>query len=188
MNETSESPVSGNPSATTASFNPIIEGMKKGALASLTLSALYALAVPLLFAVLNQSSPLTTPATLQDGGAVFSAVAENYGNVLLLSGLAFVVGVVPALIFGLIGGGIIGAICYGINRRLPTIQAIGYGFWISLAIVAVRIILLVWSEGYPGVGDWQDPFFGVIVVGPLIGAFFGFWWVVVKVNERMPID
>lgn len=189
VNETPASPVAFQDSISAKPFNPIWEGMKKGAIVALALAALYALAVPLFFAAMNQSLPMTSaPENLQEGETVANAVGNPYVNALLAGGRAFLVGGIPAFIFGIIGGGLIGAsFRYWVKRRLSLMQILLYGLGISLTIVGIRILLLMGSQGFPptGVGI-TEPSFWIGVAGPMIIASLGFWWVGYQVNTKMP--
>lgn len=185
MNETPSSPPILQAPMAPHRYNPILEGLLKGAIAALTLALLYAFGVPLLFALMNQSLPFDSPTNLQDGGEVATTIANNYGNALMVGGMTFLIGAIPALIFGLIGGGIIGAIFrYGVKRRLSLQQVLLYGFGISFAIVGSRLFFIIQSEG----SDFSilDPLFWILVAGPMIAAFLGFWWVMYQVNQKMP--
>ena len=189
MNESPAPPISFQDSIPAHPFNPIVEGMKKGAVASISIAVFYALTVPLLFSLMNPGFPSPTPpATLQDGDAAVSAVASNYGSVLMVGGLALVAGGIPALVFGIIGGGVIGVVFrYYIRQQVSSTLALLYGFWISLAIVSIRFLMLIQRDDSPfSAFNLADPLFWVMVMGPMIGAFLGFWWVAYQVNSKMP--
>jgi hypothetical protein len=188
VNESPASPLASQESVPVRPFNPVVEGMKKGAMIALSLALIYAFAVPLFFAAMDQQLPGAPPNNLQDGSAVTHSIANTYGAALMAGGMAFLIGGIPAFIFGVIGGGIIGAIFrYGVKRRLSLTQVLLYGFLMSVSIVGIRILLLVQSEGADLLAsELTDPFFWVMVAGPMILASLGFWWVAYQVNQKMP--
>lgn len=188
MKETVLSSPSSNDLMPAKPFNPIWEGMKKGAIVALIIAALYALAVPVLFATMNQSLPLSAPSDNgQPATAEVVPLANRIGSVLRSTGFALLVGGIPALILGAIGGGIIGAVFrYGVKHRVSTARALLYGFCMSLGIVSIRLVMLIQSEGALDGTTLADPLFWVMVMGPMIGAFLGFWWVAYQVNTKMP--
>lgn len=178
MNETPASPVTSQDSILAKPVNPIWEGMKKGAIVALGIAVLYALAVPMGLLLLNEPLPPLPGA---------DASTNPFLAALVMSGMALLVGGIPALILGAIGGGIIGAIFrYGVKHQVSTARALFYGFCISLAIVSIRLIMLIQSDNVLEGNTLADPLFWVMVIGPMLGAFLGFWWVAYQVNAKMP--
>lgn len=178
MEERPLSPPLLNDAIVPSTTNPIREGIIKGAMVALVIAALYALAVPIVLLMMNEALP-------QLPGA--DSATNPYLAALIMSGMALLVGGIPALIFGAIGGGIIGAVFrYWVKHRLSSAKALLYGFGMSFSIVVIRLAMLIQGEGIPDGDTLADPLFWIMVMGPMIGAFLGFWWVAYQVNTKMP--
>jgi len=94
-----------------------------------------------------------------------------------------IVGVPTAAILGLIGGALLGIPFIGGNQRLTKRNILGLGMIRSLPLAVIYALCMHWMFGWLGGGlatEW------ILWIIPGMIAFFGFWWVTVKINERMP--
>jgi len=133
---------------------------------------------------------------LRDFGQVFEDIVRSYFQFFVTAIFAILLGGFPAAIPGAIGGGIIGYTFRFFKTRCSPKRAVGYGFLISLVLLVVRILLPyillpdALLEGLPFFevlrGDLADLGWWIFWYAPNIGAFFGFWWVAYKLNEKMP--
>lgn len=164
-------------------FDFIREGIGLGAKAALVLAGLYTLGVAL-FIVSTEWNTFPTE-NIRDIGVVGEAILDVYMGVVMVAGVALVIGGIPAVIIGVIGGGLIGWTFHFIKTRISTPHAIHYGFWVSLLLLVVRIGLLAGTIA-PLDDTLNDQMMWMIWFAPNLIAFFGFWWVTYKLNEHIP--
>lgn len=181
--DSKDSPLASDPlhyATSPDTVDPIKEGIGLGAKAAGVSAGLYAIAVTLIISATEFNRFPT--GDLRDFGVVVEAILNAYMGAVMVAGLALVIGGVPAVIIGVIGGGLIGWTFRFIKRRLSTIRALHYGFWVSLVLLVVRIGLLAgtFDDGL------DDQLIWLIWFAPNLIAFFGFWWVTVKINEKLP--
>jgi hypothetical protein len=100
---------------------------------------------------------------------------------------AIVAGSVFASLGGVIGGAMIGMIFrYWIIERLSISQVIRYGVVISLGLVGLSLLVgAMFSNGYT-INRFNETFVWFAWFIPHILAFLGFWWLVYRVNSKMP--
>jgi hypothetical protein len=154
-------------------FDPIQEGIGLGAKAALVLAGLYGIVVTLLISVTEWNR--IPPGNLRDMGVVMAG------------GMSLVIGGVPAVVVGAIGGGLNGWTFRFSKTRMSTALAIYYGFWISLLLLVVRIgMVAVWGGLATLSDNLDDQMMWLMWFAPNLIAFFGFWWVAYKLNEKMP--
>lgn len=166
-------------------FNPVQAGIGVGSKVALALAGLYAIGVALFFVITEWD--VIPSEDLRDFWMVAGAIANIYAGTAMVAGVAVVFGGIPAVIIGAIGGGVIGYTFRFIKKPLSTPQAIHYGFWISLFLLVVRIGVLAGVNGFDALGDsLHDGMMWMVWYAPNLIAFFGFWWVAYKLNEKLP--
>lgn len=149
--------------------DPVMEGVTLGTFVATRLAGIYALVIAIFI--------------MSDGPA---SVLDFYMGVLVFGGFVFLPGIVPAFLFGALGGGTIGWVFQYIKTPLPRWKAIHHGFWLSLFILIARIGIFGGFQHFRD--NLHDPIYQAVWVYPNIIAFFGLWWVTVKINETQPIQ
>ncbi len=130
---------------------------------------------------------------LRDFNTVFDSIGRNYFNLLLIATMMMIVGGVPAAIIGAISGGLIGYTFRFFRTPLSIKQVMLYGFFVSFLLLTIRILLpflfneYVWKGSFSLIhmlqADLRNSGLWFIWFAPNIIAFFGLWWVTVKINQ-----
>lgn len=159
-----------------------------GCFASFIVSLIYPLAL-LITNGLTQFVPIV-PADIRSLGNLIQHIAFIYGGSLIFWIGAFIIGGIPAMIMGSVGGGIIGATFrYVVKQRLSFYYVLQYGFWLSFFFLILRIIVGsgIMNDNVLNIrSPFNDPSSWVVWYIPNLIAFFGFWWVAYKINKKMP--
>jgi hypothetical protein len=186
MDERPMAPPPSQDSTPPKAIDPVMEGITFGIQAALVLVGVYVVGL-LLFIIATEWRTFDFE-DIRDFGAVAAEVVDFYMGSAMVIGLALVLGGVPALFVGFLGGAFIGWTFRFINKRLPFQQALLYGFGISLLLLGVRLGGAALFRGLEQVNDdLTDTFMWLAWFAPNLIAFFGFWWVAYQLNEQMPV-
>lgn len=187
-----ETPVPSPPfpySIPTDTFDPVQEGVGIGCFTSFILSLLYP---PTLLIIngLTQVVPIM-PSDMRNFGELTRDIVSIYGGSLLFFIVVFIMGGIPAMILGAVGGGIIGATFrYVVKRQLSFYHAMQYGFWLSFFFLILRIVagarIIEEDTFLNSPTPLNDLVAWVVWYIPNLIAFFGFWWITCNVNSKMP--
>ena len=185
MNEIPVASTSFRYSIPTDTFNPVKEGAWLGAKTALFCSCWYALCI-VTFIFLQESDKLFT-INIRDIGAVGLFIVSFYLGVVFLTALFCIIGAIPAVIIGTIGGAMIGVTFHFIPRKFTPIQAMLCSFGLSLFSLTIRIgVVHSWLK----IDFFWDIETNMVIWGvwflPNLIAFFGLWWVAYKVNQKIP--
>lgn len=165
-----------------APFNSVTEAIGVCLKAAFWLYTLYAFCIALYF--VWQWLPPDT-GSIRDVGAIAVHIAQFYVASLIVACLGWMVAMVPVLITGVVGGGLIGQAFRSRRYPLPSQRALLYGGVLSLLLAiasfAVGIIVRVplFFE------NLFDPLLLIFWHGPITLSFFGFWWTAYQVNRKL---
>lgn len=180
----SEIPVSQQPfqySGSPASFNFVKEGAVMGKNVAFGLAVGYALAVAAMMRLSSSYEPLE----LHPFATLVATLFDFYFGTVTMALMILVVGLIPAYLMGAIGGAAMGWVFGKITSPLSLRQALGYGFWVSLALMLFSLGGVALIRGIDHLGDdLAAPWFWMMWFAPNGIAFFGWWWVAYKLYQH----